>query len=130
MTKTHYCPVEKTTISYEDECNWCGEKENDMKEEALKLAAALDVESSQAEYGYVVDDWKLFSDSADMIRKLVAELDKKWYLIDTHGYVEPQPKPLSDEEVQQIFNDCYGWTPTQKETFIFARAIEERHGIK
>jgi len=35
---------------------------------ANDLAAALDVESSQAEYGYVVDDWKLFSDSAKMLR--------------------------------------------------------------
>lgn len=25
--KTHYCPADKTTISYEGECNWCGEKE-------------------------------------------------------------------------------------------------------
>lgn len=25
--KEHYCPVEKTVISYEGECNWCGEKE-------------------------------------------------------------------------------------------------------
>lgn len=25
--KSHYCPADKTTISYEGECNWCGEKE-------------------------------------------------------------------------------------------------------
>lgn len=36
---------------------------------AYALADALDVESSQAEYGYVVDDWKLFSDSAKMLRQ-------------------------------------------------------------
>lgn len=35
---------------------------------ANELADSLDVESSQAEYGYVVDDWKLFSDSAKMLR--------------------------------------------------------------
>ncbi len=23
----HYCPVEKTNIAYDGECNWCGEKE-------------------------------------------------------------------------------------------------------
>ena len=23
----HYCPVEKTNISFDDECNWCGMKE-------------------------------------------------------------------------------------------------------
>ena len=27
--KEHYCPEERTTISYEGECNWCGEKEHD-----------------------------------------------------------------------------------------------------
>jgi hypothetical protein len=26
--KQHHCPVEKTVIDYEGECNWCGEKEN------------------------------------------------------------------------------------------------------
>ena len=25
--KHHFCPVEKSTIEYEKECNWCGEKE-------------------------------------------------------------------------------------------------------
>lgn len=25
--KAHFCPVDRTTISYEGECNWCGEKE-------------------------------------------------------------------------------------------------------
>ena len=25
--KQHYCPAEKTMMEYEDECNWCGEKE-------------------------------------------------------------------------------------------------------
>ena len=25
--KRHYCPVDKTELSYVGECNWCGEKE-------------------------------------------------------------------------------------------------------
>lgn len=25
--KTHYCLVEKTQITYEGECSWCGDKE-------------------------------------------------------------------------------------------------------
>jgi hypothetical protein len=25
--KSHYCPEEKTSIVYEGQCNWCGEKE-------------------------------------------------------------------------------------------------------
>lgn len=24
--KTHFCPVEKTTIEFQEQCNWCGEK--------------------------------------------------------------------------------------------------------
>ena len=27
--KEHYCPAEKTILSYEGECNWCGQKEHD-----------------------------------------------------------------------------------------------------
>ena len=36
---------------------------------ANELADELDVESSQAEYGYVVDNWKLFRNAATMLRK-------------------------------------------------------------
>ena len=25
--KAHFCPIEKTLMSYEGECNWCGQKE-------------------------------------------------------------------------------------------------------
>jgi hypothetical protein len=25
--KEHFCPTEKLTITYQDKCNWCGEKE-------------------------------------------------------------------------------------------------------
>ena len=38
--KTHYCKADKAVISYEGECNWCGEKENDMKEEWQYLTDA------------------------------------------------------------------------------------------
>ena len=36
---------------------------------AYELALHLQVESSQAEYGYVVDDWKLLDDAANMLRQ-------------------------------------------------------------
>ena len=29
--KQHYCPVEKSQMEYEGECNWCGEKELNWK---------------------------------------------------------------------------------------------------
>ena len=46
-------------------------------------------------------------------------------------YTAPQTKPLSDEEIM----DIYKTVPTNfinfpKETIDFVRAIEERHGIK
>jgi hypothetical protein len=25
--KEHFCPAEKSIITYQDKCNWCGEKE-------------------------------------------------------------------------------------------------------
>ena len=35
---------------------------------ALALASELDAASSEMEYNHVVSDWKLLSDSADMLR--------------------------------------------------------------
>jgi len=45
--------------------------------------------------------------------------------------LEKQTKPLSDEEIQSIWNEgIVGWYATQEESVLkFARA-EERHGIK
>lgn len=43
---------------------------------AHDLADSLDVESSQAEYGYIVDDWKLFRDAATMLRQQQDKLTK------------------------------------------------------
>jgi hypothetical protein len=47
-------------------------------------------------------------------------------------YTTPQTKPLSDEEITQVFDKCY---PNNGDGDVvtlvdFARAIEERHGIK
>jgi hypothetical protein len=95
-----------------------------MKKEALKLADELE---DCAKYGEC--DWVYPKIPAEMIRKLVAELDKKWYLIDTHGYVEPQPKPLSDDVLEAIVLNFVG-EDDELDFVGFAKAIEERHGIK
>ena len=46
----------------------------------------------------------------------------------------PQLKPLSDEEIKNIAGSCcYGataWHNPELDIYEFARAIEERHGIK
>jgi hypothetical protein len=36
--KEHFCSAEKSMITYEGSCNWCGESEGSMTQEALKLA--------------------------------------------------------------------------------------------
>ena len=81
-----------------------------MKEEALKLAEIFE-DVNRAKYPYYLD-------AADMIRRLVEELDKQ--------------KPLSDEEIEIMASAFIERaTSTQRQECIeFARAIEERHGIK
>jgi hypothetical protein len=45
-----------------------------------ELAVNLDAASSDMEYGYVVSDWKLLSDSAEMLRNQAEEISnlKQW----------------------------------------------------
>ena len=119
-----------------------------MKEEALELADELkdvaDVLGSNNIEATVIGK------GADMIRKLVAELDKQgepvawfeqdekmksvWYQCDKDDpsaiplYTAPQTKPLSDEEIIKLtegkgnqFVDM-----SHDELIDFARAIEER----
>jgi hypothetical protein len=93
-----------------------------MKTEALKLADEL-----EALHQYVP------SEAPAMIRRLVEELDKQSKPVGVydgkslHIYT-PQTKPLSDEQIINI------WLPFAtdgiKGKIEFARAIEERHGIK
>lgn len=47
---------------------------------AKQLADELDVASSEMEYNHVVDDWKLLSDAAKMLRQQQAEIEvlKHW----------------------------------------------------
>ena len=171
--KTHYCKADKAVISYEGECNWCGEKENGVKEEALKLADKLD--------GLNSCEPVIIKACEDMIRRLVEELDEKNYRIleltkrykaltwndkqvepfawscwnddmpsaiitftepDKYDwmsikplYTTPQTKPLSDEEIWELHQEhideiSCGHSMKTIGFVEFARAIEERHGIK
>ena len=37
--KEHFCPAEKTTITYQGECSWCGESEGGMtQDEIIEMA--------------------------------------------------------------------------------------------
>jgi hypothetical protein len=101
-----------------------------MKEEALKLADELDKLSQ-----YVP------SEAPDMIRRLVEELDKPHKydpetgepLIDGWPLYSalPSPRELSDEEIIKEIKLLPQLISMEDKDFIkFARAIEERHGIK
>ena len=100
-----------------------------MKEEALKLADEL-----EALHQYVP------SEAPAMIRRLVEEVDKQSKPVGVydgkslHIYT-PQTKPLSDEEIWELHQEHIDEIPCGHSMktigFVeFARAIEERHGIK
>jgi len=105
-----------------------------MKEEALKLADR-DCEALTWEY-CETDAW--IREACAMIRRLVEELEEKNYRIleltkkyKALTWNDKQTKPLSDDEIKEV------WFALEKEIgtcihygFKFARAIEERHGIK
>jgi len=83
-----------------------------MKEEALKLADELQ------------KHFNCYNEYSDMIRRLVEELDCAESYIKQY---QLQTKPLSDEEIWKIYN-ITGLGNGM--ALRFARAIEERHGIK
>lgn len=73
-----------------------------MKEEALKLAEYIDANG--------------YKEQGDLIRKLVAELDK-------------QTKPLSNEVLLKMISDKLHYSEYGKGLEL-AREIEKEHGIK
>ena len=110
-----------------------------MKEEALKLADQLD--------GLNSCEPVIIKACETMIRRLVEELDKQFKNGFEAGKLEgwkahkyhstPQTKPLSDEEITFLWHKSMGLAMSDENlknnishASIFARAIEERHGIK
>ena len=120
-----------------------------MKEEALKLADELDKLYLEARTNIK---------ASAMIRRLVEELDKQckpinhyeptawinhikqtggdFYELNVSGRGEPlyrhpsQTKPLSDEEIEEVIRKHWNKEYKNRGMMAFARAIEERHGIK
>ncbi len=90
-----------------------------MKEEALKLADELD-----ALHQYVP------TEAPVMIRRLVEELDKPHPKCDKACMYLCQTKPLSNDEIDKLADEYLSDYFNMQETINFARAIEERHGIK
>ena len=108
--------------------------ENPSREEALKLADLMidvtDCETSE------------FYRAGQMIRRLVEELDRlvgaepithgKLTFCKNCGQQDPytQTKPLSDEEIHDIWKSLWQGGNIGHIAYNYARAIEERHGIK
>jgi hypothetical protein len=55
---------------------------------------------------------------------------EKSSLADIPLYTTPQTKPLSDEEIEKVFDNTFKVRDFEEAFLKFARAIEERHGIK
>ena len=76
----------------------------------------------------VVQGAKMLRQQADLIRNLQKSLGFK-----NSGYetinLTPQTKPLSDEEMKELINN-FPIIFSPQDLLTFARAIEERHGIK
>jgi hypothetical protein len=64
--KTHFCPVEQTTIDFMDECNWCGEKEMLIKNGMVPDVVAKQIED-------IVDDFDF-----EVVKKVMDFLDWQW----------------------------------------------------
>ena len=74
--REHFCPVEKVGISFENECNWCGEKE--MKT-IIEMAREAGVTYSQVDGSYT----KLEA-FAKLVRNDERERIAKWYASEGH----------------------------------------------
>jgi hypothetical protein len=48
--KEHFCPVEKSMIAFEKECNWCGELERTTQDEIIEMATQV----SERNYGRII----------------------------------------------------------------------------
>ena len=110
-----------------------------MKEEALKLADELDLIARMIAIGDRIkwgQDSELMENGSSMIRRLVEELDKQEYRNKHEGFstiidkVAPQTKPLSDEEIHDIWKSLWEGGNIGHIAYNYAKAIEERHGIK
>ena len=104
---------------------------------AYELAIQLKAESSQAEYGYDVGDWKLYDDAANMLRQQadrIAHLEmllaNRNEIIDKLDLTTPQIKELSDEEILEIGNAVTNLIDSNEGWIEFARAILKKANEK
>ena len=92
----------------------------------------------------IVDRWaykegeEYLTDAANMLRQQATLVEYYKVRDDSHQKIiaelEKQQKPLSDEEIDKIYQEVWNsnkWSDVEGiDIEKFARAIEERHGIK
>ena len=101
-----------------------------------------DVLSNQNRKNVFKKHAKMLRQQADQIAELEKEVKRlvgaepithgKLTFCKNCGQQDPytQPKPLSDEEIEKTFDNTFKVRDFDGEFLRFARAIEERHGIK
>ena len=78
--KEHFCPVEQAVVSFEVECNWCGEKEmKTIIEMAREATGATGTLLTCSLVGI-----KEISDFAALVREEEREACAKWYESEGH----------------------------------------------
>jgi hypothetical protein len=93
--KTHYCLVDKTTISYEGECNWCGEKEmSDYQRPHNTVLIPCDKLAEMQAY---------IKELEDQVKEL------KNPIMQAISQAFDAPRELSDKEIAGIYKEVFNW---------------------
>lgn len=84
-------------------------------------------------FPYCILTIRMLREQADRIAELEKEVEECWCGGHSYEYLRaknrlPQTKPLSDEEIKEVW--LKRPANTAEDVVRFARAIEERHGIK
>ena len=61
--KRHYCPMEHAWVSFENECNWCGEKEMGKTEDDYDDLWGPTDEDTRGDYGHDIQRQKELDDA-------------------------------------------------------------------
>ena len=119
--KEHYCPIENTLLTYENQCNWCGEKEESMTQEALRMALEAFYQIFESTPPYRDDGTCVINDKSVVLsNKAIAAI--KEALAQERTWVG-----LEGEDIRNLWEEA---TKLNRSTMTmitsFARAIEAK----
>ena len=119
--KQHFCSVENTLLSFDGQCNWCGEKEESMTQEALRMALEAFEQIFESTPPYRDDGSCVINDkSVELSNKAIAAI--KEALAQERTWVG-----LEGEEIRKLWEEA---TKPDRSTMTmitsFARAIEAK----